>query len=108
MLGFEAKKGLFCVYPSLILRTASALRNLPLHTFAPPARIEPGCDNWKPNTVTTTLCNLHQCDDKMSYLNQMYEKGNDSIRKEKKISRMFHSPSHLFLILQNILHKYFC
>ena len=26
------------------------------------------------STITTTLCSLQQCNDKMSYLNQMYEK----------------------------------
>ena len=36
--------------------------------------IEPGCGGWKPSTITTTLCSLQQCKDKMSYLNQMYKK----------------------------------
>ena len=50
--------------------------------------VEPGCDSWKLSTVTITLHSLHKLTDKMSYLNQMHEKGNGSIRKEKKISRM--------------------
>ena len=33
----------------------------------------------------------------------MYEKGNVSIRKEKKIPRMLHSPSHFVILLQLLL-----
>ena len=38
------------------------------------ARIEPGCDGWKANAITTTLRRSRQCSSKMTYLNQMYEK----------------------------------
>ena len=50
------------------------LRILPFHAIATPVRIEPGCDGWKLSTITPALCCLQQCNDKMSYLNQMYEK----------------------------------
>ena len=53
------------------------------------------------STLTITLCSLHQSSDKMSYLNQMYEKGIVSIREEKKIPQMFHSPSHFVKSKQN-------
>ena len=76
MQGFKAKKVVPCIsYPN----SASLLRNLPFHTFAPQTQIEPGCDGWEPATVTTTLRSLHQHNEKMSYLNQMYKKGNGSI-----------------------------
>ena len=79
--GFKAKQVVPCIsYPD----PASLLCNLPFHAFAPQTQIEPGCDGWKPTTVTTTLHSLQQDDEKMSYLNQMYEKGNSSIREEKK------------------------
>ena len=38
----------------------------------------------QPKPVTITLRSLHQPFGKMSYLNQMHEKGNVSIREEKK------------------------
>ena len=84
MQGFKAKKKIIRAIPSLILHTASILRILPFHAFTPQVGIEPGCEDWKLSAVTTTLRSLHQLIDKMSYLNQMYEKGNGSIRKKKK------------------------
>ena len=47
MQGFEAKKRLIHVTPSLILRTASTLSILPFHAFAPLAGIKTGYNNWK-------------------------------------------------------------
>ena len=61
---------------------ASLLHNLPFHAFACQTQIKPGCDGWKSTTVTTTLRSLQQHIEKMSYLNQIYEKGNGSIREE--------------------------
>ena len=81
MQRFKAKKVVPCIP---YLNFASLLRNLPFHTFAPQTRTKPGCVGWKPTTVTTTSCSLHQHNEKMSFLNQMYEKGNGSIREEKK------------------------
>ena len=98
MQGFKAKKIVPCISYSNPL---SLLHNLPFHTFAPQTRIEPGCDGWKPTTVTTTLRSLHQHNEKMSYLNQMYKKGNGSIREEKEILRMFHLPSYFEIFLLN-------
>ena len=50
----------------------------PTHTILAPGLtqvwIEPRCSGWKPSMITTTQCSLQQCNDKMSYLNQMYEK----------------------------------
>ena len=43
-----------------------------------------GCIGLQLGTLTITLHSFHQPNDKMSYLNQMYEKGNVSIREEKK------------------------
>ena len=81
MQGFKAKKVVPCIsYPD----SASLLRDLPFHAFAPHMRIKPGCDVWKPTTVTPTLYSLQQHGEKMSYLNQMYEEGNGSICEEKK------------------------
>ena len=74
MQGFEAKKRLLRAFPSPFLHTASILRILPFHAFATQARIEPWCGGWKLSAITTTLRSLQQCNDKMSYLNQMYEK----------------------------------
>ena len=42
--------------------------------IATQVRIEPWCDGWKLSMITTTLRSFQQCNDKMSYLNQMYEK----------------------------------
>ena len=84
MQGFEAQKRFVRAISLPILRTASILRILVFHTFAPQGGIEPRCDGWKLSDVTTTLHSLHQLVDKMSYLNQMYEKGNGSLREEKK------------------------
>ena len=77
---FEARKKdprTFFPYPSI-------LRNLTFHAFALPAGVEPGCDDYNLSTVTLILRSLHLPIGKMSYLNQMYEKGNVSIREEKK------------------------
>ena len=35
---------------------------------------QPQYDGWKLSMITTTPCCLQQCNDKMSYLHQMYEK----------------------------------
>ena len=85
MQDFEAKKNCSvhilsrsCVYTPL--------------TFIP--RIQTSDANrtrvrWlEPSAVTTTLCSLQHFADKMSYLNQRYEKGNDSIRKEKNTTNV--------------------
>ena len=74
MQGFEAKKRLLREFPYPFLHTASVVRILSFHAFATQARIEPGRGGWKPSTITTTLRSLQQCNDKMSYLNQMHEK----------------------------------
>ena len=63
---------------------SSILRILPFHTFALPAEVKPECDGYQLCALTITLRSLHQLIDKMSHLNQMYEKGNVSIREEKK------------------------
>ena len=42
--------------------------------FVTQARIEPRCDSWKPNALTTSLRRSQQRSSKMSYLNQMYDK----------------------------------
>ena len=74
MQGFEAKKSLLRAYHSPFLRTVSTIRILPFHAIATQMQSEPRCDGWKLCTITTTLCILQQCIDKMSYLNQMSEK----------------------------------
>ena len=74
MQGFEAKNTSLRAYPSSFLRTASILRILSLHAIATLVRIVPRCEGWKLSMITTTLRSLQQCIDKMSYLNQMYEK----------------------------------
>ena len=56
------------------LRTASILRMLPFHAFVTQARIGPGCDGCKANVLTITLRQSQQCNVKMPYFNQMYEK----------------------------------
>ena len=91
MQDFEAKKK---NNPRICFPYPSVLRIFPFHSFAPLAGIEPGCDGWQLGAITITLRSLHQLIDKMLYLNQMYEKGNVSIREGKKIPRMFNSPSH--------------
>ena len=68
---------IFFPYPSI-------LRILPFHAFAPPWESNPGAMVKQLRVITITLCSLHQLIDKMSHVNQMYEKGNVSIRKEKK------------------------
>ena len=60
------------------------MRILPIYAFVPLVGFEPACDCRQLGTLTVTLRSLHQSIDKMSHLNQMYEKGNVSIRKEKK------------------------
>ena len=82
MQGFEAKKRMirvciFFPYPSI-------LRILPFHAFAPPGESNPGAMVKQLRVIIITLRSLHQLIDKMSHVNQMYEKGNVSIRKEKK------------------------
>ena len=57
---------------------------LTFKAFALPAGDEPGCDGYNLSVVTITLRSLNQPIGKMSYLNQMYEKGNVSIREKKK------------------------
>ena len=74
MQRFQAKKGMLHALPFLLLSTASILRMLPFHAFLTQAQIEPGCEGWKANALTTTLHQSQQCNVKMSYLNQMYEK----------------------------------
>ena len=68
MQGFEAKRK---------IRVEST------RTIAVQAGVEPGCYEYNLNAVTILLRNLHQPIIKMSYFNQMYEKGNVSIREEK-------------------------
>ena len=80
MQGFEAKKRLLRAFPFPFLHTASILHITPFHAFTTQTQIEPGCSGWKLSTITTTLRSLQQCDDKISYLNQMHEKkGNGSV-----------------------------
>ena len=66
MQGFEAKKDSLCIsfqVPAYCI------------THAQPNRVSnPGVEGWKLSTIPTTLPSLQQCRDKMSYLNQMYEK----------------------------------
>ena len=71
MQRFEAKKRLPCAFSFPFLGIASLLSLLPFHTFVTQVRIEPGCDGWKANTLTTTLRQSQQCNDKMPFLNQM-------------------------------------
>ena len=70
MQGFEAKKKKIGV--------DSSLAHLAL-----PAGDEPGCVDNSLSDVTIRLRSMHHPRGKM-YLNQVYEKGNVSIRKEKK------------------------
>ena len=96
MQGFEAKNRLFPATPSPILRIASLLRILFFSRIRTSGgsrtRVERGSwsnavvehGSWKLSAVTITLHSLHQLTHKISYLNQMYEKGNGSIREEKK------------------------
>ena len=81
MQGFEAKKK---KDPCIFFPCPSILRILAFHAFALPAGVKPGCDGYKLSAVTITLRSLHQPIGKMLYLNQINEKGNVSIRKEKK------------------------
>ena len=75
MQGFEAKKKYCSVhFLFLVLSIASILQILPFYAFVTQVRIELGCDGWKANALTTTQHQLQQCNDKMLYLNQMYEK----------------------------------
>ena len=55
MQGFQVKKRLLCAFPSPFVSTASILRILPSHAFVTQARIEPGCNGWKANALTTRL-----------------------------------------------------
>ena len=74
MQSFEAKERLLYAFSFPFQSTASILCILPFHTFVTQVRLEPRCDGWKENALTTTLRQLQQCNDKMLYLNQMYEK----------------------------------
>ena len=74
MQGFQAKKGLLRAFPFPLLRTVSIPHILPFHAFVAQAQIEPACDGWKAKALPTTLRSSQQCNCKMSYLNQMYEK----------------------------------
>ena len=71
MQGFEVKKRerFVYVFPLFLVHHI-----LPFHAIATPVRIEPGYDGWKLSSITPTLCCLQQCNDEMSYLNQMHEK----------------------------------
>ena len=74
MQGFEAKKRLLRAFSFPFLSTGSILRIFLFHAFLTKVRIGPCCDGWKANTLTTTLRQSQQCNDKMPYLNQMYKK----------------------------------
>ena len=74
MQGFKAKKRLLRAFSFPFLSTIALLRILPFHAFGTQVGIELGCDTWKAYALTTTLHQSQQCNDKMSYLNQMYEK----------------------------------
>ena len=74
MQGFQAKKRLPHAFPFPLLCTASILRIIPFHAFVTQAQIELGRNGWKANVLTTRLLRSLQCNSKMSYLNQMYEK----------------------------------
>ena len=76
MQGFKAKKRLLRAFTFLLLHTVTLLHILPFHTFVTQTRIEPGCEGWKTNILTTTLHSLQQYSCKMSkaYLNQIMRK----------------------------------
>ena len=74
MQGFQVQKRLLRAFPFPFVGTASILCRLPIHALLTQVRMEPGCDSWKANVLTTTLRQPQQCNVKMSYLNQMYEK----------------------------------
>ena len=69
MQGFEAKKRPLRVYFFLVPYTPYSSIS---HNRNPSAN-RTRYDGWKLSTITTSLCCLQQCNDKM-YLNQMYEK----------------------------------
>ena len=70
--------------PCLFFPYSSILRILTFHAFTLPAGVELRYDGYNLSAATITLRTLHQPIGKMSYLNLMYEKGNVSIREEKK------------------------
>ena len=56
------------------LRLPAWLLHDQLLLFVTQVRVETGCDLRKANALSTTLRQSQQCNNKMSYLNQMYEK----------------------------------
>ena len=73
MQGFKAKKK----HPHSIFQNST-------HTADVPTGVEPGANCSILNVVTFRPRIFHPMSIKMSYFNQMYEKGNVSIREEKK------------------------
>ena len=65
MQGFEAKKRLLSAFSIPLISTASILRIFPFHVFVSQVQIEPSCDGWKANALTTTLHQSQQCIVKM-------------------------------------------
>ena len=74
MQGFQAKKRILSVSPFPFRGIRSILGILPFHAFGARARIKLDYNGWKANVLINTPRKLQQCNDKMSYLNQMYEK----------------------------------
>ena len=72
MQGFKAKKNIRIVFSKFN------------HTIVVLMGVKPGTDCSNLDVVTFRPRNSHPIDVKMSYFNQMYEKGNVSIREEKK------------------------
>ena len=74
MQGFEAQKRLLRTFPFPFLRSLSIFHMLPFQAFVTEALVEPGCDGWKANVLTTRLRQSIQCSVKMLYLNQSLRK----------------------------------
>ena len=72
MQGFKAIKHPHCTYQNST------------HITVTSTGVEPATDLSNLDFVTFRSRNFHRITSKMSYFNQMYEKGNVSIREEKK------------------------
>ena len=71
-------------------------------------QIEPGCDGWKANALTTTLCQLQQCKHKMPYLNQMLRKRQWRVTLDCGCQRDFCMTSFYWFGLTAIFFFYQC
>ena len=78
MQGFKAKKDWFMYIRPFSVYSAYSTNLHSCTSGGSRTRV------WLLGVLTVTLRSLHPSLDKMSYLNQMYEKGNVSIHKEKK------------------------